>query len=340
MADSSISNSSNSKDWNHQPTLPIQTNPLFSWPPEPRLAFRWFAKNWLALSQVAIQIVLAIVVYLFIFPPLEEMAVLQFGWVFKVWLTNIILLSAFAGSMHFYLYSLRKQGDKLKYDPRDLGKDSGVFTFRNQVHDNMFWTLVSGVSFWTFFQCLVFHAGASGLAPLFEFSSGYWGKLLPLIWFVLLFFLIPLWSSFHFYWIHRFLHWPPLYKIAHALHHRNVNVGPWSGISMHPIEHALYFTNFLIHFVVPSHPVHILFHAYFQTLGAVANHSGFESLVYRDKKQIQLADFFHQLHHRYFECNYGTVEMPWDKWFGSFHDGSEEATTETWQRKKRMYQSQ
>ena len=340
MTDSSISNSSKSKDWNHQPALPIQTNPLFNWPPEPRLAFRWFAKNWLALSQVAIQIVLAVVVYLFIFPPLEEMAVLQFGWVFKVWLTNIILLSAFAGSMHFYLYSLRKQGDKLKYDPRDLGKDSGVFTFRNQVHDNMFWTLISGVSFWTFFQCLVFHAGASGLAPLFEFSSGYWGKLLPLIWFVLLFFLIPLWSSFHFYWIHRFLHWPPLYKIAHALHHRNVNVGPWSGISMHPIEHAVYFTNFLIHLVVPSHPVHILFHAYFQTLGAVANHSGFESLVYRDKKQIQLADFFHQLHHRYFECNYGTVEMPWDKWFGSFHDGSEEATTETWQRKKRMYQSQ
>ena len=28
------------------------------------------------------------------------------------------------------------------------------------------------------------------------------------------------------------------------------------------------------------------------------------------------------MHHRYFECNYGNLEVPWDKWFGSFHDGT------------------
>ena len=50
-----------------------------------------------------------------------------------------------------------------------------------------------------------------------------------------------------------------------------------------------------------------------------------------------MGDFFHQLHHRYFECNYGTVEMPWDKWFGSFHDGSDQGTQETRERKKKMY---
>jgi lathosterol oxidase len=30
----------------------------------------------------------------------------------------------------------------------------------------------------------------------------------------------------------------------------------------------------------------------------------------------------HQLHHRYFDCNYGSNETPWDKIFGSFHDGT------------------
>ena len=50
-----------------------------------------------------------------------------------------------------------------------------------------------------------------------------------------------------------------------------------------------------------------------------------------------MGDFFHQLHHRYFECNYGTVEMPWDRWFGSFHDGSDQGTKETRERKKKMY---
>ena len=36
-----------------------------------------------------------------------------------------------------------------------------------------------------------------------------------------------------------------------------------------------------------------------------------------------MGDFFHQLHHRYFECNYGELTSPLDKWFGSFHDGTQ-----------------
>ncbi|MDJ0935594.1 MAG: hypothetical protein QNI93_09365, partial [Kiloniellales bacterium] len=57
----------------------------------------------------------------------------------------------------------------------------------------------------------------------------------------------------------------------------------------------------------------------------LASHSGFEGLMVKGKKRMALGDFFHQLHHRYFECNYGTAEMPWDKWFGTFHDGTPEA---------------
>ena len=49
-----------------------------------------------------------------------------------------------------------------------------------------------------------------------------------------------------------------------------------------------------------------------------------------------MGDFFHQLHHRYFECNYGTIEMPWDRLFGTFHDGSGAATRRTRDRKRRM----
>ena len=35
--------------------------------------------------------------------------------------------------------------------------------------------------------------------------------------------------------------------------------------------------------------------------------------------------FFHYLHHRYFECNYGDPIIPYDRWFGTFHDGTPEA---------------
>jgi len=36
------------------------------------------------------------------------------------------------------------------------------------------------------------------------------------------------------------------------------------------------------------------------------------------------------------ECNYGNQEMPWDRWFGTFHDGSEDVTRTTRARKKRL----
>ena len=34
--------------------------------------------------------------------------------------------------------------------------------------------------------------------------------------------LIPIWREFHFYWIHRAIHWKPMYKYVHYLHHKNV----------------------------------------------------------------------------------------------------------------------
>lgn len=65
--------------------------------------------------------------------------------------------------------------------------------------------------------------------------------------------------------------------------------------------------------------------------------TGYEDLLIRDKRRLALGAFYHQLHHRYYECNYGNQEMPWDRWFDTFHDGSETATLDTRARKKRMY---
>ena len=58
---------------------------------------------------------------------------------------------------------------------------------------------------------------------------------------------------------------------------------------------------------------------------------------FRPARLIVLGDFFHQLHHRYFECNYGSEEIPLDRWFGSFHDGTREATARIRARKKRLF---
>ncbi|NNE80882.1 MAG: sterol desaturase family protein, partial [Silicimonas sp.] len=38
-----------------------------------------------------------------------------------------------------------------------------------------------------------------------------------------------------------------------------------------------------------------------------------------------------------FECNYGSEEIPLDRWFGSFHDGTRAATERIRARKKRIF---
>lgn len=156
------------------------------------------------------------------------------------------------------------------------------------------------------------------------------------VWFALLLLLTPIWISFHFYWVHRWLHWPPLYRIAHALHHRNTNVGPWSGLSMHPLEHTIFFSSILIHFIIPSSPLHILFHMQHQSLTAATSHTGYEKFLIKDKKYLAMGTFHHQMHHRYFDCNYGNLEMPWDKWFGSFHNGTDLSHERFKQRKRSL----
>ncbi|MDH5452990.1 MAG: sterol desaturase family protein [Paracoccaceae bacterium] len=304
--------------WNHVPPVPIRVSPFFSWPPDPVRMARWLAVRWLAIAENSILVGVALISWAWFQPSLDVTKTLAPGWIAGIWFRNLILMTMVAGGLHLFFFSFRHQGDRLKYDPRDLARKGRQFTLGGQVWDNMFWTLTSGVGFWTGYEVLMFWAMGNGWVPILAWAAN------P-VWFVVLFLLTPVWISFHFYWVHRALHWGPIYRIAHSLHHRNINVGPWSGLSMHPLEHLIFFSSILIHFLVPAHPLHILFHMQHQSLTAATSHTGYENLLVRNKKRLALGTFHHQMHHRYFEVNYGNLEMPWDKWFGSFHDGTAEA---------------
>jgi len=163
---------------------------------------------------------------------------------------------------------------------------------------------------------------ASGIIPIVSPSDS------PIVFF-LLFLLVPAIHEAGFYCVHRFLHWPPLYKVAHAVHHRNINPGPWSGLSMHPIEHVLYFCTVLLFFFIPSHPIHMINLLSRLGLAPSMGHTGFDRMELNEKASIDNSYYAHYLHHRYFEVNYADGMIPLDKWFGSFHDGSDEAPGES-----------
>ena len=80
---------------------------------------------------------------------------------------------------------------------------------------------------------------------------------------------------------------------------------------MHPIEHLLYYTCMLIHWVVASHPIHMMMNGQHATFAAILGHGGFEDFVIKDGVKVKSgASYYHSLHHRYFECNYGEMGMP------------------------------
>ena len=83
------------------------------------------------------------------------------------------------------------------------------------------------------------------------------------------------------------------------------------------------------------HPIHLLYLMQRAGLNPTVGHTGFDQVVINKDRDTRMSidSFFHYLHHRYFECNYGNGRLPLDRWFGTFHDGSEQAHAAT--RRKR-----
>ncbi len=237
-------------------------------------------------------------------------------------LRNLVLVAAFYGGLHLYLYVFRAQGRELKYSGKPLAENNPRFLFRSQVRDNMFRTLCFGVPIITAYEAATYWLFANGYLG---FAGVTFGTLAFWALFGLSLLLAPLIHSVHFYLIHRALHWRPLYRTVHRVHHLNVDVGPWSGIAMHPVELAIYFSTVCVQWLVMVHPVNGLFQIFIATFNAAVSHTGFDKVLVGGKVALESNNHFHYLHHKHFECNYGSTLAPLDQWFGTFHDGSDEA---------------
>lgn len=315
------------KGWHHLPDVPLKVSPFFTWPLNPLEMIKWVWNSWFLISEKLIIVGIAFASYYWFQPSLEVTKTFAAGWIAEMYVRNLLLALIVGAGLHLWFYTFSAQGKQLKFDPRPLMVNGKQFTLGGQIRDNMFWTLGTGVFIWTTYEAVLFWALSNGYMPLITFAAN------P-VWFVALFFLIPVWESFFFYAIHRLIHIPFLYRHIHYLHHRNINVGPWSGMSQHPVEQMIFLGSVFIHLLIGAHPVHILFHLQYYFLTAMTTHTGFQGLLVKDKNRLALGTFHHQMHHRYFECNYGSLEVPWDKWMGTFHDGTVEANERMQERRR------
>lgn len=324
--------------WGHTPDLPLRTAPTARRPVDLRELGRHLAVTWHPLSSRVTILVVALCVWRWFSPTMAEAAEPAPGWIFEIGIRNLVIVLGSAGLTHLWLYRWRGQGDELRYDPRPLAHKR-IFWFGDQVKDNVARTIGSGVAIWSAWEVFMWWAYANGVAPTLDID----GSVLGTVWFVVLLVAIPLYSVNHFAVGHWLLHRGVAYRRIHAVHHKNVNVGPWSGLAMHPLEHALLFADVWLFLLVPSSPLHMLFAMMHHGVGAPLSHTGFDAIEVgrrgrgrRPIVRLAVGDFHHQLHHRYIECNYGGVESPLDDWLDAFHDGTSAGDRRTAERRRRL----
>ena len=312
----------------YEPDVPIAVSPILDWPPRPVATLRHLVSK-VVFPQGVVWIAMAALVWNFFTPSMERMATLSPRWVLEIYVRNVVMFTLVAGTLHMVLYARRAQQQRYKYNRQWLSTTNREFLWNNQTRDNIFWCLASGCAVWTAYEALTLWFYANDWIPSVQWDSA-WLYLSVLAVFT------SLWSVTHFYCIHRVLHLRWVYDHVHYLHHRNVNTGPWSGLSFHPVEHMMYFSMFLLWWVVPAHPFILILTLLSNSVATAVTHSGFERYEFgrREGSTVQGADYFHHLHHRYFECNYGNRPVPLDKLFGTFHDGTPDAHARMRQRMK------
>jgi sterol desaturase/sphingolipid hydroxylase (fatty acid hydroxylase superfamily) len=312
----------------YRPPEPIRTPPLFRWPWSPVAFLRWvFGFPGYLWPWNTLYFAIAFATWLWLTPDMATMKTFGPSWIAFVLARNAVLVTVVVGAWHLRLYVQRAQGTEYKYNGRWLATDSNAFLFRDQLKDNVFWTFASGVPIWTTYEVITLFAQANGYIPTVDWAAH------P-IYCALVLLAIPVFREAHFYCIHRLIHWRPLYRTVHKLHHANVNPGPWSGLSMHPVEHLLYFSGVLVHWIVPSHPLHVIFHLQHLAYAPAQGHNGFDKVKLGDGMEMSVEHYTHYLHHKYFEVNYGDGLVPLDKLFGTFHDGTA-AADEALKRRRR-----
>jgi Delta7-sterol 5-desaturase len=129
----------------------------------------------------------------------------------------------------------------------------------------------------------------------------------------------------YFYWAHRIIHHPRLFKTFHRAHHRSITPTPWAAYSFAMPEAFVMFMFVPIwQFFVPT-PGWVLFvWLNFQITRNAMGHAGFEFfprwwLSSPFTRWINTT-VHHDLHHNGgFNTNYGLYFTWWDKWMGTEH---------------------
>jgi sterol desaturase/sphingolipid hydroxylase (fatty acid hydroxylase superfamily) len=125
-----------------------------------------------------------------------------------------------------------------------------------------------------------------------------------------------------FYWTHRWLHRPAVFRIAHAVHHASRPPTAWAAMSFHPIEAltgAVVIPALVL--LIPIHVAALGVVLAVMTVMGITNHMGWEIFPRRFLASPVgawlITASHHHRHHERYHCNYGLYFRLWDRLCGT-----------------------
>ncbi len=167
-----------------------------------------------------------------------------------------------------------------------------------------------------FFSCIVYYLSIQGYTKVYTNINDY-NNFFAYAGFFVLLFMDDTW----FYWSHRLLHHPKIYKYVHSVHHKSIDVTPYTSLSFHPVE-AFIATFWIL-------PFSFVFPMYLPALGIlqlyglydnIKSHLGYEFFPTKFNKswlRFLSTSTYHNMHHSKFNGNYGVHFRFWDKLMGT-----------------------
>ena len=144
-------------------------------------------------------------------------------------------------------------------------------------------------------------------------------------WFFLAFPVMFIMHDTYFYWMHRLMHHPRLFKLFHLVHHRSTNPSPWAAYAFHPLEAIIEVGIFVIFlFTIPMHALHFFLFFLMSIIYNVYGHLGWE-IYPKGFSKHWLGKWIntsvnHNQHHQYFKGNYGLYFLFWDRLMGTIRE--------------------
>ncbi len=175
---------------------------------------------------------------------------------------------------------------------------------------------------WSMITAFIFAITGASMALLWQKG---WTKIYvdvneyPLWWMPVSLGIALLAHETYYYWLHRWMHNPKIFRVVHKVHHDSNITSPWTAFSFHPLEgvlQALFLPALLL--LMPMQLHVLVIHLTIMTFSSVINHLDIEVYPKGFHKNVLgrwlIGATHHSLHHKQFKYNYGLYFTFWDKW--------------------------